>query len=228
MTEVRPRPSVISSGAKQNREIPLHYAACLYCQERYSPHFCLIVCHLTPDSLKSPQISNPPLVLRTTFPPQASGTIKVPQTSNLKPQTSNLKSQISNLKSQISILPALRSLPLLSGKAILLHFCLIFCHLISIVYIFSSNFWRLTSLNPQISDPLGTSYRLSLKRGACHWIFSCCYLTISPLSNTISVPIPSCRRWYKKVDFPLIHGTMMSEERGIMFNKKETRRIESL
>ena len=23
-------------------------------------HFCLIVCHLTPDSLKSPQISNPP------------------------------------------------------------------------------------------------------------------------------------------------------------------------
>ena len=125
-------------------------------------------------------------------------------------------------------LPVLRSLPLLSGKAILLHFCLIFCHLISIVYILSSNFWRLTSLYPQISDPLGTSYRLSLKRGACHWIFSCCYLTISPLSNTISVPIPSCRRWYKKVDFPLIYGTMMSEERGIMFNKKETRRIESL
>ena len=46
-------------------------------------HFCLIVCHLTPDSLKSPQISNPPLVLRTTFPPQAGGTIKVPQTPNL-------------------------------------------------------------------------------------------------------------------------------------------------
>ena len=100
MTGVGLRPSVISSGAKQNREIPLHYAACLYCQERYSPHFCLI-----------------------------------------------------------------------------------FCHLISIVYILSSNFWRLTSLYPQISDPLGTSYRLSLKRGACHWIFSCCYLTISPLSK---------------------------------------------
>ena len=86
MTEVRPRPSVISSGAKQNREIPLHYAACLYCQERYSPHFCRIVCHLTPDSLKSPQISNPPLVLRTTF---LHG--KASQTSSLKSQTSPIE-----------------------------------------------------------------------------------------------------------------------------------------
>ena len=84
MTEVRPRPSVISSGAKQNREIPLHYAACLYCQERYSPHFCRIVCHLTPDSLKSPQISNPPLVLRTTFLHGKASHLK-PQVSNLKP-----------------------------------------------------------------------------------------------------------------------------------------------
>ena len=139
--------------------------------------------------------------------------------------SSNLKPQISNLKSQFFLHYAAC---LYCQERYSPHFCLIFCHLISIVYILSSNFWRLTSLYPQISDPLGTSYRLSLKRGACHWIFSCCYLTISPLSNTISVPIPSCRRWYKKVDFPLIHGTMMSEERGIMFNKKETRRIESL
>lgn len=185
--------------------------------------------------------------------PQASGTIKVPQTSNLNSSRSMHPASIARkgIRHTVRLTsddgrgtpplrhfewseaesrnpPALRSLPLLSGKAILLHFCLIFCHLISIVYILSSNFWRLTSLYPQISDPLGTSYRLSLKRGACHWIFSCCYLTISPLSDTISVPIPSCRRWYKKVDFPLIHGTMMSEERGIMFNKKETRRIESL
>ncbi len=197
MTEVRPRPSVISSGAKQNREIPLHYAACLYCQERYSPHFCRIVCHLTPDSLKSPQISNPPFGTAYHLSPResvshdsqvASAPLRIvfachPASEWHNQGSSNLKPQISNLKSQSSILPALRSLPLLSGKAILLHFCLIFCHLISIVYILSPNFWRLTSLYPQISDPLGTSYRLSLKRGACHWIFSCCYLTISPLSK---------------------------------------------
>ena len=138
MTEVRPRPSVISSGAKQNREIPLHYAACLHCQERYSPHFCLIVCHLTPDSLKSPQISNPPLVLRTTFlhgkashtilrslalpyescsraTPQAGGTIKVPQTS---------------------ILPALCILPLLPGKAFA---TLSVCHLSSVIDLIVKN-----------------------------------------------------------------------------------------
>ena len=89
MTEVRPRPSVISSGAKQNREIPLHYAVCLYCQERYSPHFCRIVCHLTPDSLKSPQISNPPFGTAYHLSPISGWHNKV--SSNLKPQTSPLR-----------------------------------------------------------------------------------------------------------------------------------------
>ena len=153
-------------------------------------HFCLIVCHLTPDSLKSPQISNPPFGTAYHLSPResvshdsqvASAPLRIVFACHPASGWHNQGS--SNLKSQISILPALRSLPLLSGKAILLHFCLIFCHLISIVYILSSNFWRLTSLYPQISDPLGTSYRLSLKRGACHWIFSCCYFTISPLSK---------------------------------------------
>ncbi len=78
-------------------------------------HFCLIVCHLTPDSLKSPRISNPPLVLRTTFPPQAGGTIKVPQTS---------------------ILPALCILPLLPGKAFA---TLSVCHLSSVIDLIVKN-----------------------------------------------------------------------------------------
>ena len=119
MTEVRPRPSVISSGAKQNREIPLHYAACLYCQERYSPHFCRIVCHLTPDSLKSPQISNPPLVLRTTFlhgkaSQVASAPLRIvfachPASGWYNQGSSNLKPQVSNLK-PLPLRPSGRSL----------------------------------------------------------------------------------------------------------------------
>ena len=112
MTEVRPRPSVISSGAKQNREIPLHYAVCLYCQERYSPHFCRIVCHLTPDSLKSPQISNSPFGIAYHLSPResvshdsqvASAPLRIvfachPASGWHNQGSSNLKSQISNLK----------------------------------------------------------------------------------------------------------------------------------
>ena len=70
---------------------------------------------LLSDSLKSPRISNPPLVLRTTFPPQAGGTIKVPQTS---------------------ILPALCILPLLPGKAFA---TLSVCHLSSVIDLIVKN-----------------------------------------------------------------------------------------
>ena len=88
MTEVRPRPSVISSGAKQNREIPLHYAACLYCQERYSPHFAY---HLSPRESVShdSQVASAPLRIVFACHP-ASGWYNQ-GSSNLKPQVSNLK-----------------------------------------------------------------------------------------------------------------------------------------
>ena len=90
MTEVRPRPSVISSGAKQNREIPLHYAACLYCQERYSPHFCRAY-HLSPRESVShdSQVASAPLRIVFACHP-ASGWYNQ-GSSNLKPQVSNLK-----------------------------------------------------------------------------------------------------------------------------------------
>ena len=86
MTEVRPRPSVISSGAKQNREIPLHYAACLYCQERYSPAY-----HLSPRESVShdSQVASAPLRIVFACHP-ASGWYNQ-GSSNLKPQVSNLK-----------------------------------------------------------------------------------------------------------------------------------------
>ena len=84
MTEVRPRPSVISSGAKQNREIPLHYAACLYCQERYAYH-------LSPRESVShdSQVASAPLRIVFACHP-ASGWYNQ-GSSNLKPQVSNLK-----------------------------------------------------------------------------------------------------------------------------------------
>ena len=220
----------------ESRNLPALRSLPLLPEKAILLYFCLIVYHLTSDSLKFPQISNPPFGTAYHLSPResvshdsqvASAPLRIvfachPASGWHNQGSSNLKPQISILNSSRSTQPvaiarkgirhtvrltsddgrgtpplrhfewseaesrnppALRSLPLLSGKAILLHFCLIFCHLISIVYILSSNFWRLTSLYPQISDPLGTSYRLSLKRGACHWIFSCCYLTISPLSK---------------------------------------------
>ena len=93
--------------SKESRNPPALRSLPLLPEKAILLYFCLIVYHLTSDSLKSPQISNPPLVLRTTFlhgkashtilrslalpyescslaTPQAGGTIKVPQTSNLK------------------------------------------------------------------------------------------------------------------------------------------------
>ena len=79
----------------ESRNLPALRSLPLLPEKAILLYFCLIVYHLTSDSLKFPQISNPPFGTAYHLFPISGWHNKV--SSNLKPQTSNLKSQISNL-----------------------------------------------------------------------------------------------------------------------------------
>lgn len=80
----------------ESRNLPALRSLPLLPEKAILLYFCLIVYHLTSDSLKFPQISNPPFGTAYHLFPISGWHNKV--SSNLKPQTSNLKSQTSPLR----------------------------------------------------------------------------------------------------------------------------------